>query len=109
MKVTKLSDYEAVGAPLYDMRVILNHVGECNVVKFSVITMPPHVRVPLEGTGAHEEDEYSFFVKGGLYTESGEDKCNVSEGMVTLIPKGEPHWCENRSDEPCTLVCVMVK
>ena len=109
MQITKLSDYPSVGAPLYDMRVLLNKTGKHEVVKFSVITFEPHVRVPLEGESVHEEDEYSFFIEGGLYTESGDTRTEVRAGDVTLIPSGERHFCENRSDEKCTLVCVMVK
>ena len=109
MTVTKIKDVESIGAPLYDMRTILNEKGEYNIVKFTVITMPPHVRVPAEGFSCHEEDEYSYFIEGGLYTESGDVKYETMPGDITLIPKGEKHWCENRTDKPCTLVCVMVK
>ncbi|MBR2743579.1 MAG: cupin domain-containing protein [Clostridia bacterium] len=109
MQIKKLSDFSSVGAPLYDMRVVLNETGGREAVKFSVITFEPHVRVPETGESVHTEDEYSFFIEGSLYTESGETRAVVSAGDVTLIPAGERHFCENRSDEKCTLVCVMVK
>ena len=41
----------------------------------------------------------------GDWTAAGE--CAAGEG--TLIPMGEKHWCENRTDEPCTIVCALVK
>ena len=41
--------------------------------------------------------------------ESGEFKGMCGAGEATLIPRGERHWCENRSDKPCRLVCVMLK
>jgi len=75
----------------------------------SYITLLPGQRVPVSGTGVHEEDEYSFFVEGEVYTESGtfQGICRTGEG--TLIPRGERHWCENRTDRPCRLLCVMIK
>ncbi|MBQ3378956.1 MAG: cupin domain-containing protein [Clostridia bacterium] len=109
MEIKKISEFSSTGAPLYDMRVILNKTGKHEIVKFSVITFEPHVRVPETGESVHEEDEYSFFIDGALYTQSGATQADVSAGDVTLIPAGERHFCENRSDEKCTLVCVMVK
>ena len=48
-------------------------------------------------------------IRDRVYTESGEFKGMCGAGEATLIPRGERHWCENRSDKPCRLVCVMLK
>ncbi|MEG2038851.1 MAG: cupin domain-containing protein, partial [Oscillospiraceae bacterium] len=86
-----------------------NISGDLTNVELNMITMPPGVRVPVEGTGFHDADEYSVFIDGEMYTESGNDKSIVKKGMATLIPKGEKHWCINKTDKPCTLLCMMVK
>ena len=83
--------------------------GSFTDMSFSLITLLPGQRVPETGDGCHEEDEYSFFLEGEVYTVSGDytGVCGAGEG--TLIPRGERHWCENRTDKPCRLVCVMLK
>ena len=48
-------------------------------------------------------------IRDRVYTVSGDDVGTVGAGMATLIPRGEHHWCENRTDKPCTLVCMMVE
>lgn len=102
-------EIEAVGLPLYDMRKMFKMDGTYTHMDFSLITIQPGARVPQQGDGCHDADEYSYFLAGEVYTESGEDKGVVGKGAATLIPKGERHWCENRTDKPCTLVCMMVK
>lgn len=78
-------------------------------ISFSLITIHPGSRVPEVGDGFHSGDEYSYFLEGEVYTVSGDDVGTVGAGMATLIPRGEHHWCENRTDKPCTLVCMMVE
>lgn len=108
MKKINLDEVEITGLPLYEMQTPFSLKGEYKDIKMSYITLLPGQRVPKEGMGAHKEDEYSFFVEGEVYTESGDFKGICGKGDVTLIPKGEEHWCENRTDKPCRLVCVMV-
>lgn len=102
-------EIQSIGMPLYDMRKIFKMTGEYTSVDFSLITIQPGSRVPETGDGFHEADEYSYFLEGEVYTVSGEDVGVVGKGQATLIPRGEHHWCENRTDKPCTLVCMMVK
>lgn len=109
MTIINVSDLPCVGMPMYDMRKIFLSEGSYTHVDFSLITIQPGARVPETGDGCHEADEYSYFLEGEVYTESGKDTGTVRKGMATLIPKGERHWCENRTDKPCTLVCMMVK
>ncbi len=34
--------------------------------------------------------------------------CGKQVMEAILIPRGEAHWCENRTDKPCRLICIMV-
>ena len=99
MTLLDVSKLDAVGAPLYDMRKIFQIDAPASKISFSLITIHPGSRVP----------EYSYFLEGEVYTVSGDDVGTVGAGMATLIPRGEHHWCENRTDKPCTLVCMMVE
>ena len=109
MTLLDVSKLDAVGAPLYDMRKIFQIDAPASKISFSLITIQPGSRVPEVGDGFHSGDEYSYFLEGEVYTVSGDDVGTVGAGMATLIPRGEHHWCENRTDKPCTLVCMMVE
>lgn len=78
-------------------------------VEFGVVTIPPGERLPIEGTTAHEEHEYSFIIKGSLIGESGGEAYTISAGEGSYIPAGEAHWCVNESDSSCQLVFALVK
>lgn len=109
MEKIKLDSLPITGMPLYEMQRIFNTSGSFSDVSVSYITLLPGHRVPTEGVGFHAEDEYSVFLEGEVYTESGDFKGICCAGEATLIPKGERHWCENRTDKPCRLLCVLVK
>lgn len=104
-----LKDVPVTGLPLYEMQELFSARGSYSKIKVSYITLLPGRRVPLSGTGVHEQDEYSFFIEGEVYTESGAYKGICRQGEATLIPRGERHWSENRTDKPCRLVCVLVE
>lgn len=109
MEKIKLDHIPVTGLPLYEMQRLFNVSGSFSNISINYITLLPGVRVPESDTGVHSEDEYSFFLDGEVYTESGNFKgvCRAGEG--TLIPRGEHHWCENRTDRPCHLLCVLAK
>jgi len=110
MKLVNVADIEALGLPLYDMRKIFNVNGDFSTADISFITIMPGQRVPQgDGWSLHDSDEYSIFISGEVYTKSGDFDGVAGKGQATFIPKGEKHWCENRTNEPCTLVCVMLK
>lgn len=109
MEKIALKDVAITGLPLYEMQQLFHLKGSYEDIKISYITLLPGQRVPETGTGVHEEDEYSFFTEGEVYTESGDFRGICGQGEATLIPKGERHWCENRTDKPCRLVCVLAK
>jgi quercetin dioxygenase-like cupin family protein len=76
---------------------------------FGVVTIPPQARIPLHGTGSHEEDEYSLVVKGSIITGVGGKEYRLTAGDAVLIPAGEAHWAYNDGDEACEIVWVLVK
>ena len=109
MEKIVLDDLPAKGLPLYELRRLFTASGSFRDMTISYITLLPGQRVPETGDGWHEEDEYSFFLEGEVYTVSGDFSGVCGAGEGTLIPRGEHHWCENRTDQPCRLVCVMIK
>lgn len=109
MTEMKVPELEPVGLPLYQLRKMFHLTGEFQDVTLSLISIEPGQRVPAQGSGCHDADEYSYFLDGEVYSVSGDDVGMVGKGSATLIPRGEQHWCENRSDKPCTLICMMVK
>lgn len=109
MEKITLDQVAVTGLPLYEMQQLFQLSGEYSDIKISYITLLPGKRVPERGVGAHEQDEYSFFVEGEVYTESGGFAGICRQGEATLIPRGEAHWCENRTGKPCRLVCVLAK
>lgn len=78
-------------------------------VKFGYVSVPAGERLPIEGTNAHEEQEYSYMLKGTLRGESGGDPYEISAGEASFIPAGEQHWCINEGDEPVELIFALVK
>lgn len=109
MKKLSLDNIPVTGLPLYEMQQLFHITESFSDVKISYITLLPGNRVPTAGTGSHIEDEYSVFIEGEVYTESGNFKGICKKGDATLIPRGEHHWCENRTDKPCRIVCVLAK
>ncbi|MED4582613.1 cupin domain-containing protein [Brevibacillus choshinensis] len=78
-------------------------------VMFGTVVIPPKARVPMKGQGAHDQDEYSYIMRGTIQTESGGKAYTVSAGEATLIPAGEEHWAYNAGDEDCEIVWVLVE
>ena len=109
MQKLTLSEVPISGLPLYEMQKLFEITKDSKEIRISFITLLPGKRVPVEGWGVHEEDEYSFFIEGEVYAESGDFAGICQKGEATLIPRGEEHWSENRSDKPCKLLCVLVK
>ncbi len=109
MEKVTLDQIPVTGLPLYEMQQLFHLTGTYSDIKISYITLLPGKRVPTSGTGAHEQDEYSFFAEGEVYTESGGFQGICRQGEATLISRGEHHWCENRTDKPCRLICVLAK
>jgi quercetin dioxygenase-like cupin family protein len=69
----------------------------------------PGTRVPAEGEGVHDGDEYAVIFQGRSRIVSGGQEYQLSEGMASFIPAGEAHWSMNDGDRDCELVWILVK
>ena len=78
-------------------------------VKFGFITVPVGERLPADGITFHEEQEYSYVLKGTLKGVSGGQPYEISAGEASFIPAGEEHWCANEGEEPVELIFALVK
>lgn len=102
----EIQDYDS-----HSMINVLERHMDGYIVSFGKAVMKPNGRVPKEGCGVHEFDEYSYIIKGSLVTgnEEGEMTEKLTEGDFTFIKQGEKHWSINLEDEDCELVWFMVK
>lgn len=68
---------------------------------------------PGQETRGHshdEQEEVYFFINGEGEMILGDDKFNVQEGSLVLIPKGKFHKVINRSNAfPLMFICVFEK
>ncbi len=72
------------------------------------VSIPPGIRFPMQGSGVHEQDEYSYIVKGSLLMGTGETEYRVNTGDATLIPAGEAHWVYNDGNEEVLVIWTLV-
>ena len=68
----------------------------------------PGSRVPEEGYGRHDQDEFAYVISGRLRCDAGGRQLEVGPGNATFIPAGEAHYSWNDSGEPCKLVYMLV-
>ncbi len=108
MEYFEVSNVEATGLPLFEMKKIFDLDGDYKNISLNIVTIPPMSTVPKTGFSCHKEDEYAFFIEGELLTKSGGEEVLVKKGMATFIPRGEKHISENKTDKPCILVCMLV-
>lgn len=88
----------------YHLKSLLEGQG----VRLGIVNIPVGARIPLHATGTHEQDEYSYIVKGSLVMEAGGKEYHVKAGDATLIHAGESHWCINNGDEEALVVWSLV-
>ncbi|MCL6633134.1 MAG: cupin domain-containing protein [Alicyclobacillus herbarius] len=89
----------------YALKLLLENEG----TRLGIVTIPAGTRIPFKGTGAHEQDEYSYIVKGSLVIQAGDKLYRVQAGDATLIPAGEAHWCYNDGNEDALIVWSLVR
>lgn len=77
-------------------------------IKMGKSVMKPGARVPLEGMSSHDEDEYSYVLKGSLVAGTENVSTVISCGDFGFIPRGKKHWCKNEGDEDCELIWILV-
>lgn len=109
MEGKKVQDVVGKGMPKIDNRLLFNAEGDYSNMTFSYIEIMPGYRIPETGYSKHDADEYSYFVSGSVKSYSGGKETTEVAGNATFIPKGEEHWCINEGDEPCVIICAMIK
>lgn len=79
-------------------------------VTMGYITLLPGEHIPENGFSRHDQDEYSYVIKGRAHTVL-EDGCDIvgKEGDFQLISAGEGHKNYNDSQEPAELVWFLVE
>ena len=76
--------------------------------RFSIVHHPlaPHaLAAPLHYH--HNEDEYSYVIKGKLGALLGDDVVTAEPGTWVLKPRGQWHTFWNAGDEPCLIIEVI--
>ncbi len=110
MKLIDVKDIQKGDTPGVDLRELFDEdISARTKFKMGTVIFPPGARVPREGYGAHEGDEYSIIISGRIKTESGGVEYELGEGQASLIPAGEEHWATNESDEDCRVVWILVE
>ena len=82
-----------------------------NGVKLQYVAIQPGSRVPEEGSKAHEQDEYCFFISGEIEcgVEGPDGSVRITKpGECSYIPRGQKHYSINRSNTECIILAVMV-
>ncbi|MDQ0253393.1 quercetin dioxygenase-like cupin family protein [Evansella vedderi] len=110
MQVVTINQVSPENKPNIEMRTLFDDsILEGARATFGTVTIPPGARIPLEGTGSHQEDEYAIVIKGSITTMSGGKEYKVSAGQATFIPYGEEHWAYNDGNEDCEIIWALVK
>jgi quercetin dioxygenase-like cupin family protein len=109
MQVITIENVAKEDRPEITMKTIFNEsIIEGTRTSMGTVSIPAGARVPLQGSGSHEQDEYAIFLKGSILTMSGGKEYRISAGQATFIPHGEEHWAYNDGKEDCELVWVLV-
>jgi quercetin dioxygenase-like cupin family protein len=110
MEIVKVKDIEDENRPGITMKTLFNEsIIDGGRTLMGTVSIPPGARIPIEGTGAHIQDEYGLVLKGSFVTMSGGQEHRVSSGQATFIPRGEEHWAYNDGTEECEIVWVLVE
>ncbi|WP_066291643.1 cupin domain-containing protein [Bacillus sp. FJAT-29937] len=110
MKATRLKDIDGEKRSGATLKTIFDEsIEEGGRTLFGTVTFPPGGRIPNEGTGSHEQDEYGIVIKGSLLIMSGGEEQRVSSGQAYFIPNKEEHWALNDREEDCEIVFSLVK
>jgi quercetin dioxygenase-like cupin family protein len=109
MKVITIKDVAKEDRPGITMKKLFDEsITEGARTSMGTVSIPAGARIPLQGSGSHEQDEYAIFLKGSILTISGGTEYRVSAGQATFIPHGEEHWAYNDGQENCELIWVLV-
>ena len=109
MEIIKINEVNAAKG----LSIVLKTLFDMDVTQKGKLTIgtaqiPPGARVPAEGEGIHDGDEYAILFKGITRIVSGGKKYRMSAGEASFIPAGEAHWSINEGDTDCELVWILV-
>ncbi len=93
----------------YIMTTGINYQKDDIEVVIGTAEFKPNSRVPEEGYGKHDFDEYSYIISGELKAKIGDNYVSLREGEFSYIPEGQIHYSENKSEKNCKLIWVKVK
>jgi len=85
------------------------HTAQTVKFSFGTALFPAGARVPAQGSGSHEGDEYSLILKGEIHTSACGVEARVRQGQASFIPAGETHWAKNVSNDDCEIVWVLIE
>lgn len=78
-------------------------------VKFGHTIFQPGERIPKQGYGKHEQDEYSYIIKGAAYCDIGGKTLTAQAGMAMFIPANEEHYTYNNQEEEFEVIWVLAE
>ncbi|MHB1391708.1 MAG: cupin domain-containing protein [Clostridia bacterium] len=93
----------------YKIVTAVENSSNGKVIKMGKAILKPGARIPAEGATFHENDEFSFVVKGKVAIGTENGLSNLDTGDISFVPKAEKHWSINESDTDCELVWVLVE
>ncbi|MFV9511351.1 cupin domain-containing protein [Tepidibacillus sp. LV47] len=110
MKVVSIKELKDQNLKDINMKILFDEtMVEGSKVTFGIVQIPPGARIPENGYGVHDGDEYALILKGSILVESGGNEFRVSGGHATFIPANEEHLSYNDGDQPCEIVWALVK
>lgn len=107
MEIKKADELQISDFGLYKMVDAFNK-NPNRKVKMGKSFMKHGARVPYDGMSSHDEDEYSYVIKGSLSAHTENVSTVITSGDFGFIPKGTKHWCKNEGDEDCELIWILV-
>lgn len=109
MYFKRSKDFSSENYNSYEVVTAIESLTSGRTVKIGKAILKSGARIPVEGATFHENDEYSFVVKGKvkIITETGLSDLNT--GDISFVPKRERHWSINEGDTDCELVWVLVE
>lgn len=93
------------------MTIFFNEENQANKrVSMGLIKLKPGQKIPDEGFSRHEQDEYSYVIKGDVHTilEDGSDIA-ATVGDAQLIEANEGHINYNDGTEEAEVVWMLVE
>ncbi len=109
MKIIHIDDVKAADRVNIVLKTLFDEdIRQKGNLVIGTATIPPGSRVPAEGEGVHDGDEYAVIFKGTTKIVSGGQEYRMSAGEASFIPAGEVHWSLNDGDADCELLWMIV-